>query len=156
MKDGHFGTWERYKQNFDELYDSLKDMYLPNLSIDFCVSATGTKENFLNSFSNDYNNIKKHIHFWDEVVRYVQDKVKNMNNPEMLLNTNLNFPTIALPVETSSFEGMEILKTIKTINQFLYTEKAFYKTNDRIIKEFFHCETDWPLCQSNHECPEAD
>lgn len=156
MKDGHFGSWDKYMENFNRLYEKLETMNLPNLSVDFCISATGTKENFLNSFSNNHENITKHIAFWDNFVRYVQNKVIKMNNPEMLLNTNLNFPTIALPVETSSFEGMEILKTVKTINQLFYFNNAFYKTNDRFMKEFFHCEADWPLCAGNHECPEAD
>lgn len=155
MKDGHYGSWEKYKDNFDKICDALENMFLPNLSIDFCISGTGLQSNFLNHFSN-YENIKKHINFWNEAVKYADKRLSSLSNPCGSINTRMNFPTIAIPQTTSSFEALELTKLIKLISQTFYTEKAFYATNDRLFKEYFNCEADWPLCKSNHECPEAD
>ncbi|MBE6148106.1 MAG: hypothetical protein E7167_01140 [Firmicutes bacterium] len=104
-------------------------MYLPNISVHFCVSSTGTQKNFLKHFSN-LDNIKKHINFWDKEIRQLIETTKNAKNPSIFVNSMINFPTIATPQETSSTEGMEIVKLIKVIEQTLYTENAFRRTND--------------------------
>lgn len=155
MRDGHFGSWKKYKDNFDELCDKLEQMYLPNLSIDFCISGTATQQNILTQFS-DYENIKQHIQFWNKAVLYAEKRLSKLKDPIGIANTKINFPTIAIPQVTSSIEALDIVKTIKTISQTFYNEKAYYGTNDHIFKEFFNCESDWPLCRANHECPEAD
>lgn len=154
MKIGHEGSWERYKKNYDQLFDFLDKEYLPNIVVAIAISGTSRQDEILKRFAN-YENIDEHIKFWEKAKNYVIEKNKLAKNPEFMLNSAINFPTIAMPDKTDSIQGLDIVKMIKTINQVLYKNKAYYNNQDHLFREYQHCETDWPVCGKNHECPEA-
>lgn len=155
METGHTGSWKLYKKNFDEMCDILSSMNLKNLEINLAISGTGKQEYFLKYFQNE-ENIKKYIEFWENAKNYIYKKIKDTENPKIELNSKINFPTIALPEKTSSEQAIDIHKIIKLLSKILYQDNASYGNNDHLIKEYFNCETDWPLCGHNHECPEAN
>lgn len=154
MKTGHNASWNQYKNNYDKMLSILDTMYLPNLDIHISISGTGQKDLILKHFS-DFDNIKKHILFWEEAKKYVNEKNKKTKNPKVILNNYINFPTIALPVQTSSAEALDIEKMVKLFNQSLYNLNADFKQQEHVFTEYFNCETDWLFYGNNHECPES-
>lgn len=155
MKSGHSGDWQLYKKNFDMLCDTLENMYLPNISIDFCVSSTGAQDLILEYFEND-KNIQSHIEAWDKAVRYVQQKIKKHKNPDILFNTLINFPTVAIPQKSTVQDGLKLTAFLRKVNYYLYQKKAMYRQQDSFTRDYFNCESIYPIGFANHECPEAD
>lgn len=154
IKNGHTASWNQYRKNYNDLCDILEKMSLSNVSVHFCISSTGLQQDFIERFSK-IENIKEHIQFWSQEIQSLVNRSNKIKTVDVEVNSRVNFPTIAIPQQTSSLEALEIVKIIKTISQTLYNEKAYYHTNDQIVKLFFNCETDWPLCRPNHECPES-
>lgn len=155
MQEGHNGTWEKYIKNFDILCENLEKMYLPNLSVDFCVSGTGNLHSILHHFS-DQNNINKHIQFWSKISEYAINKTKNIKNPDVLINSLINFPTVAIPNEASIEDGLALNNLGRITDYLLYKNNAIYNQDDSFSTEYYNCENDWPVCGPNIQCFEAN
>ena len=71
-------------------------MYLPNISVHFCISSTGLQKDFIERFSK-IENIREHIKFWDQEIRYLIERTEKIKNVDVEVNSRVNFPTIAIP-----------------------------------------------------------
>lgn len=154
---GHKVPWEKYLNNFNELFEYLKTKEkLNNTIIDIDICPTSTQELILKNL-NTYEKIKDFRQYVDNICLTLYKKAQEIKNiAKVSIMTRFWYPRIAISQTTSTEEALEIEKIVKLLDVCEYQENSFNLERGDLANFYHDCSAVTMYDFRNHECVESN
>ena len=154
---GHNVSFDQYKKNFDEMIDYLKEKNEPlnNTVFDLAVCPCSTQHLIIKNL-NTYEKIKNFREKINEIVQYVQNRLKEISWIDTCFMTRYWTPRIAISQSTTSEEAHEINKILRLLDLIDYQEKVQSNEPEGQANFWHDCSGEFSIYERNHECYESN
>lgn len=153
---GHHVDWDVYKKNFDDFCDIIsKKGKIENTNIVIAICGTTTQHLLLKNL-NTYDKIFEFKNYLSNVIDYILDKIKTVENVEIILSSRLWTPRIAISQQTTTEEAVELEKIVRMLEYYDFVEKVPTFEDANEIQFFHDVKGEFSYLERNHECPESN
>lgn len=156
-KQGHPGTWETYRKNFDEFFTEIEKLTLLHVTrIRMPFNSTINKDLYLNTFTT-VDGMKDYMSSMYTEFQAIKERAKHIKSTRVVVV--MGYPGVALPFNSTVEEGMQFANSIRLweyVKTNFFEEETNKLQNDYFLRASSAYLRGDTLTSSNRQCSQFD